>query len=52
MSTFRGRAQNVVEYGLLIVTIVLVVLMGVWSFGRVVEPWLAGLASRITTVGT
>jgi Flp pilus assembly pilin Flp len=50
--TLRGRAQNVVEYGLLIVSIVVVVLLGMTSFGHVVEPWFAALAGHITTVGT
>jgi len=31
---------------------VVVVLLGMTSFGHVVEPWFAGLAVRITTVGT
>jgi Flp pilus assembly pilin Flp len=48
----RGRAQNVVEYGLLIVSIVVVVLLGVAKFGSVIEPWFAGLAGHLTTVGT
>jgi Flp pilus assembly pilin Flp len=46
------RGQNVVEYGLLIATIVLVVLLGITAFGRQIEPWFAMLAGRITTVGT
>jgi Flp pilus assembly pilin Flp len=52
MCTLRERAQNVVEYGLLIVSIVVVVLLGVAKFGTVIEPWFVGLAGRITTVGT
>jgi Flp pilus assembly pilin Flp len=48
----RERAQNVVEYGLIIATIVIVVLLGVASFGRLIEPWFASLAGRITTIGT
>jgi hypothetical protein len=48
----RSRAQNVVEYGLLIATIVIVVLLGVAKFGSLIEPWFAALAGRITTVGT
>ena len=39
MPKLRGKAQNVVEYGLIIVTIVLVVLLGVMSFGHLIEPW-------------
>jgi len=48
----REKSQNVVEYGLLIVSIVVVVLLGVAKFGTVIEPWFASLAGRITTVGT
>jgi len=48
----RGRAQDTVEYGLLIATIVIVVLLGVTQFGYLIEPWFAALAGRITTVGT
>lgn len=52
MSRLRDRAQNVVEYGLLIATIVVVVLLGVTRFGSVIELWFAALAGRIITVGT
>jgi Flp pilus assembly pilin Flp len=48
----RGTGQNVVEYGLLIATIAMVVLLGVAKFGNVIAPWFAALASHITTVGT
>ena len=48
----RWRAQNVVEYGLMIASIVIVVLLGVSAFGQQIEPWFASLAGRITTVGT
>jgi len=48
----RGGAQNVVEYGILIATIVIVVLLGVTRFGYLIMPWFAALAGRITTVGT
>jgi Flp pilus assembly pilin Flp len=44
--------QNTVEYGLIIATIVVVVLLGIASFGQLIEPWFALLAGRITTVGT
>jgi hypothetical protein len=50
--TLRGRAQNVVEYGLLIVSIVAAVLLGVARFGTLIEPWFAELAGHVTTVGT
>jgi len=52
MAKFRGRAQNVVEYGLLIASIGIVVLLGVAKFGSLIGPWFAALAGRITTVGT
>ena len=48
----RGKAQNVVEYGIIIATIAVVVLLGVTTFGKQIEPWFASLASHITTVGT
>jgi hypothetical protein len=38
--------------GLLIVSIVVVVLLGMTSIGHVIEPWFGGLAGHITTVGT
>ncbi len=44
--------QNVVEYGVLIATIVLVVVLGTMAFGSQIQPWFASLAGRITTVGT
>jgi Flp pilus assembly pilin Flp len=46
------RAQGVVEYGLLMATIAIVVLLGVSAFGNQIEPWFQNLAARITTVGT
>jgi Flp pilus assembly pilin Flp len=46
------RSQNVVEYGILIATIVLVVLLVVTAFGNEIEPWFAQLGGHITTVGT
>ena len=45
-------AQDVVEYGLLIATIAVVVLIGIATFGAQIEPWFAQLAGRITTTGT
>jgi len=47
----RQRAQDTLEYGLLIATIAIIVLVGVSAFGHLIEPWFAGLASHITTVG-
>jgi Flp pilus assembly pilin Flp len=44
--------QDVVEYGLLIATIAVVVLIGITAFGAQIEPWFAQLAGRITTTGT
>jgi pilus assembly protein Flp/PilA len=44
--------QDVVEYGLLIATIAIVVLIGVGLFGQNINTWFTGLAGRITTVGT
>jgi len=44
--------QDVIEYGALIATIAMVVLLGIASFGHQVEPWFLHLAGHITTVGT
>jgi pilus assembly protein Flp/PilA len=44
--------QDVVEYGLLIATIAIVVLVGVGIFGSNINTWFQNLAGRITTVGT
>ena len=44
--------QNVVEYGIIIATIALVVLLGVTAFGNQILPWFIQLAGHITTVGT
>jgi pilus assembly protein Flp/PilA len=44
--------QDVVEYGLLIATIAIVVLIGVGIFGSQINNWFQHLAARITTVGT
>src|SRR2546421_162805 len=44
--------QDVVEYGLLIATIAIVVLVGVGIFGGSINTWFQSLAGRITTVGT
>lgn len=46
------EGQDVVEYGLLIAAVVVVVLLGVMSFGQQILPWFTNLAARITTVGT
>ena len=47
-----SAAQNVVEYGLLIATIALIVLLAGNVFGHELGPWLALLAGRVTTLGT
>lgn len=44
--------QDVVEYGLLIATIAIVVLIGVGIFGSEINSWFKNLAGRITTTGT
>lgn len=44
--------QDVVEYGLLIATIAIVVLLGVGFFGSNINSWFKSLAGKITTVGT
>jgi Flp pilus assembly pilin Flp len=48
----REQGQDVVEYGIIIATIAVVVLLGVTSFGREITPWFTQLAGHITTVGT
>ena len=49
----RGDSgQDVVEYGIIIATIAVVILLGVTTFGREIEPWFLQLAGHITTVGT
>jgi pilus assembly protein Flp/PilA len=44
--------QDVVEYGLLIATIAIVVLVGIGIFGNNINAWFETLAGRITTIGT
>jgi Flp pilus assembly pilin Flp len=46
------RGQDTVEYGLIIATVALVVLLGTLAFGNQVGPWFEHLAGRITTTGT
>ena len=46
------EGQDVVEYGLLIATIAIVVLIGVGVFGSGVDAWFNRLAGRITTTAT
>jgi len=44
--------QDVVEYGLLIATIAIVVLVATAAFGSSINAWFGKLAGRITTTGT
>jgi Flp pilus assembly pilin Flp len=44
--------QDVVEYGLLIATIAIVVLLATAAFGSNIGLWFNTLAGRITTTGT
>lgn len=44
--------QDVVEYGLLIATIAIVVLVATQLFGSAIKDWFGRLAGRITTTGT
>jgi Flp pilus assembly pilin Flp len=44
--------QDVVEYGLLIATIAIVVLLATAAFGSNIGAWFNTLAGRITTTGT
>ena len=43
---------DLVEYGIIIATIAVVVLLGVTTFGSQIRPWFEQLAGHITTVGT
>jgi Flp pilus assembly pilin Flp len=44
--------QDVVEYGLLIATIAIVVLVATTAFGNQISTWFGRLAGRITTTAT
>jgi len=44
--------QDVVEYGLLIATIAIVVLVATSAFGSQISAWFNRLAGRITTTAT
>ena len=44
--------QDVVEYGLLIATIAIVVLVATAAFGSQISAWFDRLAGRITTTAT
>jgi Flp pilus assembly pilin Flp len=45
----EDEGQDVVEYGLLVATIGLVVLVGTAAFGSQISAWFGALATRITT---
>ena len=44
--------QDVVEYGLLIATIAIVVLVATAAFGSSINDWFSRLAGRVTTTVT
>jgi Flp pilus assembly pilin Flp len=46
-----AAGQEVVEYGILIATIAVLVLIGAMAFGNQITPWFERLAT-ITTLGT
>ena len=46
------EGQDVVEYGLLIATIAIVVLVATQAFGTQISAWFGRLAGRITTTAT
>jgi Flp pilus assembly pilin Flp len=48
----KQKAQDVVEYGIIIGTIALIVLLATVAFGNQIQPWFQHLAGRITTTGT
>jgi len=45
----KVRAQSNVEYGILIASIAIIVLVGIARFGELIRPWFVALAMRITT---
>jgi Flp pilus assembly pilin Flp len=51
VSPAKQNAQDVVEYGLIIGTIALVILLATVAFGNQIQPWFQVLAGRITTTG-
>jgi Flp pilus assembly pilin Flp len=46
------NGQDVVEYGILIATVAIVVLLAIGAFGQQIEGWFSTLAQHITTTGT
>ncbi len=51
LQTMLGEddGQDVVEFGLLIATVAIVVLLATSAFGTEINAWFTGLAGRITT---
>jgi len=50
--TSEEDGQDVVEYGLLIATIAIVILLATQAFGTEITSWFGRLSGRITTTGT
>jgi Flp pilus assembly pilin Flp len=48
----REDGQDVVEYGILIATVAIVVLLAIGAFGQQIQGWFSTLAQHITTTGT
>jgi Flp pilus assembly pilin Flp len=48
----EDEGQDVVEYGLLIATIAIVVLVATQLFGNSINAWFGRLSGRITTTAT
>jgi len=46
------NGQDVVEYGILIATIAIVILISTAAFGEQITVWFGRLAGRITTTAT
>ena len=46
------NCQDVVEYGILIATIAIVILISTAAFGEQITVWFGRLAGRITTTAT
>ena len=44
--------QDAVEYGLIIATVAIVILLATTAFGGAIHDWFIGLTGRITTTGT
>ena len=47
----RQRGQSVVEYGLLMASVGVALLLGANAFGAVLHAWYATLFTRITSTG-